>query len=322
MLWRECDFDGRIHGACAAIGTRPSRPTVAELGGFRGDRRQTRQNRAGSVAKIRRKSDPDRPYWMPHRRPWRCAARPAGLCRGRLTAAAAPKHTLDEGSGGGFSEPIMNDVTSRVRPRAVANAEPDLQIRRLSIGPRRRAEEVLEAAAMVFAERGFHGASTQDIADRLGMRQASLYYYFTSKEAALEQVCQRGLEDIIGDVEVIAAGTGTPVERLAAIMRRHVEPLAENCASLRAYLHEVRFLPRDAKRRVGKLARREEGIAAGELRDNLDIHIAMDAILGMCNAAAHWPGKEPAGSMKHVAEELIRLVLRGIATERPHITAG
>ncbi|HEY7991134.1 MAG TPA: TetR/AcrR family transcriptional regulator [Stellaceae bacterium] len=225
----------------------------------------------------------------------------------------------------------MSDITPRARPRAVNGAEPDLQIRRLSIGPRRRAEEVLEAAAMVFAERGFHGASTQDIADRLGMRQASLYYYFTSKEAALEQVCQRGLEDIIGDVEVIAAGTGTPVERLAAIMRRHVEPLAENCASLRAYLHEVRFLPRDAKRRVGKLARRyeriveallEEGIAAGELRDNLDIHIAMDAILGMCNAAAHWPGKEPAGSMKHVAEELIRLVLRGIATERPHITAG
>ncbi|MGH6982250.1 MAG: TetR/AcrR family transcriptional regulator, partial [Stellaceae bacterium] len=222
-------------------------------------------------------------------------------------------------------------VTSRARPRAVTNAETDPQLRRLSIGPRRRAEEVLEAAAMVFAERGFHGASTQDIADRLGMRQASLYYYFTSKEAALEQVCQRGIEHIIGDVEIIAATPGSTVERLAAIMRRHIEPLSENCASLRAYLHEVRFLPRDARRRVGKLARRyerivegllEQGIATGELRGDLDVHIAMDAILGMCNAAAHWPGKELSGSMKHVAEELIRLVLRGIATDRPHMTAG
>ena len=39
----------------------------------------------------------------------------------------------------------------------------------------------------MFAERGYHGATTQDIADVLGIRQASLYYYFPSKEAALER---------------------------------------------------------------------------------------------------------------------------------------
>ena len=41
--------------------------------------------------------------------------------------------------------------------------------------------------AAVFAEKGFHGASTQDIANRLGINQAALYYYFPSKEAALEE---------------------------------------------------------------------------------------------------------------------------------------
>ena len=53
----------------------------------------------------------------------------------------------------------------------------------------RRADEIIDAAARVFAERGYHGTSTQAIADVLGMRQASLYYYFPSKEAALELVC-------------------------------------------------------------------------------------------------------------------------------------
>ena len=42
---------------------------------------------------------------------------------------------------------------------------------------RRRLSEVVDAAAKVFARRGYHGASTQDIADVLGIRQASLYYY-------------------------------------------------------------------------------------------------------------------------------------------------
>lgn len=225
----------------------------------------------------------------------------------------------------------MSVETTKTRARAIAVANPEPQIRRLSIGPRRRAEEVLEAAASVFAERGFHGASTQDIADRLGMRQASLYYYFTSKEAALEQVCQRGIEHIIGDSEIIATGPGSATERLAGIMRRHIEPLAENCAGLRAYLHEARFLPKEARRRIGKAARRyerlvegllEQGIATGEMRADLDVQIAADAILGMCNAAAHWPGKEPSSAMKHVAEELIALVLRGIATGRHDIQAG
>ena len=57
--------------------------------------------------------------------------------------------------------------------------------RRPRASPRRRAAEIIEAASRVFAERGFHGATTQDIADVLGIRQASLYYYFPSKEDAL-----------------------------------------------------------------------------------------------------------------------------------------
>lgn len=47
-----------------------------------------------------------------------------------------------------------------------------------------RYREVLDAAAMAFAERGYLGASTRDIAERLGIRAASLYYYLPSKEAA------------------------------------------------------------------------------------------------------------------------------------------
>src|SRR6266540_1151445 len=68
-----------------------------------------------------------------------------------------------------------------------------LPTRRLRSSPRRRAPEIIEAAARVFAERGYHGATTQDIADVLRIRQASLYYYFPSKEVALELVCIHGV---------------------------------------------------------------------------------------------------------------------------------
>ena len=74
---------------------------------------------------------------------------------------------------------------------------------------RRRAPQIIDAAARVFAERGFHGATTQDIADVLGIRQASLYYYFSSKEAALELVCLKGVEGFFEAAKAIASRPGT-----------------------------------------------------------------------------------------------------------------
>ena len=75
---------------------------------------------------------------------------------------------------------------------------------------RRRTAEIIDAAANVFARRGFHGASTQDIADVLGVRQASLYYYFPSKEVALEMVCARGVEGFVEAAISVTEAPGTP----------------------------------------------------------------------------------------------------------------
>ena len=82
-----------------------------------------------------------------------------------------------------------------------------LELPRRSPSQRRRAPQIIEAAARVFAERGFHGATTQDIANVLGIKQASLYYYFTSKEAALELVCLKGVEGFFDAAKAIAIAT-------------------------------------------------------------------------------------------------------------------
>src|SRR3954469_23953125 len=92
---------------------------------------------------------------------------------------------------------------------------------------RRRAPEIIDAAARVFAERGFHGATTQDIADVLGIRQASLYYYFSSKEAALELVCLKGVEGFFDASKRIAAEKRGARERLSLLIRSHLSPLVD-----------------------------------------------------------------------------------------------
>src|ERR1700741_5050106 len=88
----------------------------------------------------------------------------------------------------------------------------------------RRSDEITGAAARVFAERGYHGASTQAIADVLGMRQASLYYYFASKEAALELVCEQGVDGFVESAEKIAPRRDAPLARLRALITSHLAP--------------------------------------------------------------------------------------------------
>jgi TetR/AcrR family transcriptional regulator, cholesterol catabolism regulator len=185
---------------------------------------------------------------------------------------------------------------------------------------RRRAPQIIEAAARVFAERGFHGATTQDIADVLGIRQASLYYYFSSKEAALELVCLKGVEGFFEAGKAIAAGPGTARERLTLLIKSHLSPLLDRGDFVRVFLNERQHLPTESRRRIGRWSRGlerifeeviKEGIAKGEFGADLDPRLATLAILGMCNAVPSWHRKENADTTR-IGDEFARLVIDGM----------
>jgi AcrR family transcriptional regulator len=187
--------------------------------------------------------------------------------------------------------------------------------------PKRRSAVILDAAAEVFATRGFHGASTQDIADVLGIRQASLYYYFPSKEVALEEVCFRGVEGFLESAIAIAAGSATARDKVERIIAAHLAPLLDRRAYVRTFLNERQHLSTESRRRIGRLSRAYErliedvlrsGARSGEFRRDLDFRLAALALLGFVNAAAAWYGKEPKVTVKKLASEYSRLYLGGI----------
>jgi len=185
----------------------------------------------------------------------------------------------------------------------------------------RRFGEIIDAAARVFAERGYHGATTQDIADVLGIRQASLYYYFRSKEAALEIVCIRGVEDFYRAAGAIANGPGTTREKLAGLIRAHISPLLDRGDFVKVFLTQRQFLPSESRRRVGKWSRAIEqlfeavirqGMRSGEFRTDLDPRLVTLALLGMANAVAGWYAKENA-SIERIGSEFVALAINGVA---------
>ncbi|RFA20853.1 TetR/AcrR family transcriptional regulator [Subtercola boreus] len=82
------------------------------------------------------------------------------------------------------------------RPRANADA-PD--------GTLTAREQILDAAAALFAESGFSGASTRAIADRVGIRQQSLYYHFAGKDDILAELLSGSVRPSIEFVDGIEA---------------------------------------------------------------------------------------------------------------------
>lgn len=190
--------------------------------------------------------------------------------------------------------------------------------------PNRRAlrmAEVFDAAAAVFAEKGYHGTSTKDIADRLGLQQGSLYYYFASKEEALRKVCEMGVGDFVDSLREIVASDRPAPEKLAAAMENHMRPLETRPAYVRVFLSERGHLSARHRRAIGKLTRAYEqllsdivrqGIAARAFRADIDPRLVAFAILGMCNWASLWHRAERDPPPAALGAEFAAFLLRGI----------
>jgi AcrR family transcriptional regulator len=185
----------------------------------------------------------------------------------------------------------------------------------------RRYGEIIDAAAAVFAEKGYHGSSTKDIADRLGIRQGSLYYYFESKESALEEVCQIGVGGFVQRLEAILASDRPPLEMLRAAVRNHLEPLEDRPNYVRVFQRERHELPPSRRRKISATAGRyekllqtmfERGVEAGAFRADLDCRLATLGLLGMCNAVGDWLDSEPHLSTEKIAENFVSLLAAGV----------
>ncbi len=105
-----------------------------------------------------------------------------------------------------MSEPVENPPVSEREDRRHSN-------RRL---------EIIEAAMVLFAERGVEQVSTRQIAQRVGISQPSLYAHFATKEALLEEVCTRAFEELSERMRSVLTGPVT-VEQMRNLGRVYID---------------------------------------------------------------------------------------------------
>jgi AcrR family transcriptional regulator len=189
----------------------------------------------------------------------------------------------------------------------------------------RRREAIMQAAAAVFAEKGFHGASTQDIADRLEMKQGSLYYYFASKEAALEAVCLFGAGESLVRLRQIIAADATLPEKIAQVVHSQLYGLKTRCDARLVFVQQRRLLPPEPRERIRALGREYRALLAcllreaqrhGEVDAGIDPELAARALIGLCDSVAPWFRQDSSLDIDTIAEQYTRLFCAGIQPAR------
>ncbi|MEV6342097.1 TetR/AcrR family transcriptional regulator [Actinoplanes sp. NPDC051851] len=124
--------------------------------------------------------------------------------------------------------------------------------------PRRRSrrDEILEIAVGLFASRGYHGVSMDDIGTAAGVTGPALYHHFAGKEAMLVAALIPVSESLLeGSHERVVRHPDDAEAALADLIDFHVEFALANPAVIVLHLHELDRLPEEPRRQIRKLQR-------------------------------------------------------------------
>src|SRR2546430_2043566 len=121
---------------------------------------------------------------------------------------------------------------------------------------RSRRDEILEIAVGLFATRGYHGVSMDDIGAAAGVTGPALYHHFAGKEAMLVAALAPVSEGLLeGGRARVAAHVDAPKQALESLVEFHVAFALTNPAVIALHLHELDRLPDEPRRQIRRVPR-------------------------------------------------------------------
>ncbi|BCJ38833.1 TetR family transcriptional regulator [Actinocatenispora thailandica] len=124
-----------------------------------------------------------------------------------------------------------------------------------SNGRRSRREEILDVAVDLFARRGYHGVSMDEIGKAAGVTGPALYHHFSGKESMVAAALIPVSEHLLAASQERIKGAADPETALDALLDFHVQFALENPAVITLHLHELDRLPDEPRREIRRLQR-------------------------------------------------------------------
>ena len=186
------------------------------------------------------------------------------------------------------------------------------------MGYEERGEQVLKAAAKVFAARGFHQASVREVASEAGMSLAGLYYYFPSKADLLYRIGANAFDVLLARLDDALGHVNGPYERLRVFIQNHLDFFLSHMDEMKVVSREADFLTGEFHAVVAE-KQRQYYLRCIEILKDLngarrsgdDLRASTLALFGMINWIFAWYRPDKDGDAKHLADRMAELFLYG-----------
>lgn len=185
--------------------------------------------------------------------------------------------------------------------------------------------KVLEKAAELFAEKGFHATSVDDIAKALNLTKGSVYYYIPTKDEILFQVHDYALDLLLENAEAIIKSDDPPDLKLRRIITSHILSNVTEMSVVAALLQMQFALTGEGRAKIVEKRDRYDRILRQVIRDGINqrLFIKCDPtmvsffILGFINYIPQWYKEGGRLSKQAIADQFADLALRAILVDRP-----
>ncbi len=181
-------------------------------------------------------------------------------------------------------------------------------------------DEILDAAAQVFRQKGFHGASMADIAGSVNLQKASLYHHVSSKQEILLELLERALGILQQEISEVASRSLPADQKLRQMIRAYLQALAQYPDLSAVLLFEHRSLDKKNHSRHVPHRDRFEALWRDVILEGQRSHIfhcpdagiAVRALMGTMNWTLTWYRPDGPLSMGKIADEYADLFLNGL----------
>jgi TetR/AcrR family transcriptional regulator, cholesterol catabolism regulator len=190
-----------------------------------------------------------------------------------------------------------------------------------------RREEIIQAAAHVFRDRGFEAATLRDVAAAMGTDRASLYYYVGSKEELLQEIVREALGRDIAAAKAVKASRASTQEKVGSLIQAMVNSYANNYPHMHVYIEDLgRIARQDSEWSIDVIARTRtyeslvnsilsKGQRDGTLRKDLPVELSALALFGMINWMHRWYRPNVKWSPEVVAHTYTEIFLNGFGSQ-------
>jgi len=183
-------------------------------------------------------------------------------------------------------------------------------------------EEILETAVQLFLEKGYHGTSTTDICEALGISRPTLYWYFPNKEellfAAQEEELQKRIVPFIERVQMI----DDPLRRLVEFIDEYTRVICSSAAA-KVQIKETEYLNAEHRSWVHGVWKNQLDLVRGAIEElqeagkakKFPATFAAFSLLGMITWGYTWFDYSRPEGVEGVAQTVKGIFLSGLLAE-------